>query len=79
MIPTATRVRGMNSVDMMEANAGGKQVHNTTSTKMSQTWFVSHTGPMACSMRTRCGRPRSGPPANRSQNPAPKSAPPSTA
>ena len=79
MMPTAARVSGMYRVDMIEANAGGKQVHSTTRTKMSQTWLVSQTGPMDCSMSTRWGRPRSGPPASRSQNPPPKSAPPSTA
>ena len=63
----------------MAAKASGNPVHSTTSTKISQTWLASHTGPMACSMSVRWAEPRSGPPAVRSQKPAPKSAPPNSA
>ena len=61
---------------MIAANAGGKQVHRTTSTKISQTWFASQTGPIERLTSPRTRAPRSAPPAVRSQNPAPKSAPP---
>ena len=47
-------------------------------TRMSQTWFASQIGPIACSMRSRCSFLR-GPVASRSQMPPPKSAPPSSA
>ena len=42
---------------------------------MSQTWLASHTGPIEWSITSRGRFPRSAPPATRSQNPAPKSAP----
>jgi len=61
---------------MIDANASGKQVHSTTSTKINQTWFASQTGPIERSMTARGFSPRAVPPAVRSQNPAPKSAPP---
>ena len=64
---------------MMAAKAVGNAVHNTTRQKISHTWFASQTGPNERSMRPRRRRPRSFPPAARSQNPAPKSAPPKTA
>ena len=51
----------------------------TTSTKISQTWLASQTGPMARSMSARGRLPAPAPPAVRSQKPAPKSAPPSSA
>ena len=47
--------------------------------KINQTWLASHTGPIECSMTARGRAPRWAPPAVRSQNPAPKSAPPNTA
>jgi hypothetical protein len=75
MIPSATRVNGMYRVDMTAANTGGNAVHSSTTTKISQTWLASHTGPMLCSMSCRCGAPRREPPASKSQAPAPKSAP----
>ena len=69
----------MNSVDMIDAKASENAVHSTTSTKMSQTWFASQTGPIAQSISARGRLPRSPPPATSVQNPAPKSAPPKTA
>jgi len=77
--PKATAVSGRYSVDMIEANASGKPVHSTTRAKISQTWLASQTGPMECSMRERWAAPPRAVPATRSQNPAPKSAPPSRA
>ncbi len=50
-----------------------------TSTKISQTWLASHTGPIECSIRLRWLAPRFELPARRSQMPAPKSAPASSA
>src|SRR6516165_2688988 len=41
-IPSATSVNGTNNVSPIDAKGCGKAVHNTTSTKMSQTWFASH-------------------------------------
>src|SRR5262245_333545 len=78
-IPNAAMVSGTNTVSVIDAYASGKQVHNTTQVKMSQTWLASHTGPIACSITARGRAPRAAPPAIRSQNPAPKSAPPNTA
>ena len=78
-IPSAARLRGTNRVDMIAANAGGKAVQRMTMAKMSQVWFASQTGPIASAMSARGAAPRSEPPAVRSQNPAPKSAPPKTA
>ena len=69
----------MNNVEKIASNADEKPVHSTTSTKISQTWLASHTGPIAQSMSSRGRRPRSLPPASRLQTPAPKSAPPKTA
>ena len=69
----------MNRVDMIDAKASGKPVHSTTSTKISQTWFDSQTGPIAQAIRARARLPRSPPRATSVQNPAPKSAPPNTA
>ena len=78
-MPSAARPRGMYSVRMMAAKAGGKAVQSTTRQKISQTWLASHTGPKEASICSRAACPRSAPPAIRSQNPAPKSAPPNTA
>ena len=47
--------------------------------KISQTWFASHTGPIEWSMISRGRSPRSAPAGERSQKPAPKSAPPNSA
>jgi hypothetical protein len=79
MIPTDARNSGTYSVSMIAANAGGKHVQSTTSTKISQTWFASQTGPIERFTSPRTRAPRWAPPAVRSQKPAPKSAPPSTA
>ena len=72
-------VSGTNRVSMIDAYADGKAVHITTKMKISQTWFASQTGPIERSMTARGRAPRRAPPAVRSQNPAPKSAPPNTA
>ncbi len=78
-IPKAASVSGTKRVSVIEAYAVGKQVHSTTNTKINQTWFASHTGAMEWSITSRGRSPRSAPPATRSQNPAPKSAPPKIA
>ena len=78
-IPSAASASGTNSVSVIDANASGNPVHNTTRQKISQTWLASHTGPIECAMTARGRAPRSAPPAMRSQNPAPKSAPPNSA
>src|SRR4051812_22334704 len=46
IIPKAASVSGMYIVVTTEANAGENPVHITTSTKISQTWLASHTGPI---------------------------------
>src|SRR5678816_1003272 len=68
---------GMCSTVPNAANAGGKQTNNMTTTTMSQTWFASQIGPMACATRSRCCC-RRGPDASRSHTPPPKSAPPNS-
>src|SRR5258708_9705579 len=78
-IPTAASANGMYSVSMIAANAPGNAVQRTTRQKINHTWLASHTGPRAWSISARGRRPRRAPPAVRSQKPAPKSAPPSTA
>ena len=78
-MPSAASVSGTNSVSVIDANASENAVHSTTRQKISQTWFASHTGPIEWSMSARGRSPRSAPPAMRSQNPAPKSAPPNSA
>ena len=79
MMPTAASVSGTYSVDMIGANALGNPVHSVTSTKINHTWLASHTGPIDSSISARVGAPRRAPPATRSQKPAPKSAPASSA
>src|SRR5262245_52672414 len=78
-IPNAAIVSGTNTVSVIDAYASGKHVHRTTNVKISQTWLASHPGQIACSITARGRAPRCAPPAIRSQNPAPKSAPPNTA
>ena len=78
-IPRATRVRGTKSVSVIDSKASGNAVQSTTSAKINHTWLASHTGPMEWSMSARGRSPLSAPPATRSQNPAPKSAPARTA
>ena len=78
MIPTAAAVSGMASVDAIEPNATGYAVQQTTSTKISQTWLASHTGPIAWRAWSRVPA-RPGPAASSIHRPAPKSAPASTA
>ncbi len=62
-------------LSVSEVNGWGNPVHKKTSTKMSQTWFASQTGPTAWSIKRRVGAPLSASPAVRSQMPEPKSAP----
>ena len=69
----------MNKVEKTDSNAEGKPVQDTTSTKISQTWLASQTGPIAQSISSRGRRARSPLPASRLHSPAPKSAPPKTA
>ena len=69
----------MNRVEKIASKAEGKPVQSTTSTKISQTWLASQTGPIAQSISSRGRRARSPPPASRLHSPAPKSAPPKTA
>jgi hypothetical protein len=64
---------------VIEAYASENDVHKTTKMKINQTWLASHTGPIERAIAARGRPPRSAPPAVRSQNPAPKSAPPKTA
>src|SRR6478735_1265967 len=78
-IPNAAIVSGTNRVSMIDANASANAVHSTTRQKISQTWLASQTGPIEWSTSARGRAPRSAPPAVRSQNPAPKSAPPNRA
>ena len=79
MIPSAARNSGIDSVEKIEPNATGNAVQTTTSTKISHTWLASHTGLIERWIIPRTRPPRRSPPAVRSQNPAPKSALPSTA
>ena len=46
MIPTAAMNSGTASVDAIDPNATGYAVQKITSTKISQTWLASHTGPI---------------------------------
>src|SRR3954468_12523521 len=71
-MPSAAIDNGTNRVSMIEANASENAVQSTTRQKISHTWFASHTGPIEWLMTSRGCRPRSAPPAVRSQNPAPK-------
>ena len=58
-IPSAARLSGMNSVEKIAAKAAEKAVQSTTSTKISQTWLDSQTGPIAQSISARARLPRS--------------------
>ena len=73
--PTTNSVSGTCSATEIAANAGGKPLNSTTITRINQTWFASHTGPIAAAIARRCAAAR-GPLASRSQTPPPKSAPP---
>jgi hypothetical protein len=79
MMPRAARKSGSARLAKIAPNATGKAVHTITSTKMSQTWLASQTGLIERCTSPRMRPPRRSPPAVRSQKPAPKSAPPSTA
>ena len=79
MIPIAARNSGIESVENTDPNATGNAVHMITSTKISHTWLASQTGLIDRCTIPRSRPPRRAPPAVRSQNPAPKSALPSTA
>src|SRR3954471_6000647 len=74
-MPSAASDNGTKSVRVIDANASENAVHKTTRQKINQTWFASHTGPIECPITARGSAPRVAPPATRSQNPAPKSAP----
>ncbi len=78
MIPIAAMNSGTGSVVVIALNAPGYDVQNTVSTKISHTWLASHTGPIEWCACSRIFSPRSPEPVNSCQNPAPKSAPPST-
>src|SRR6185436_3914544 len=78
-MPSAASVSGTNSVSMTDAKTSENAVHSTTRQKINHTWLASHTGPIECSISPRARLPRTAPPAVRSQNPAPKSAPPNSA
>ena len=56
-MPNAASESGTNSVSVIDANASGNPVHSTTRQKMSQTWFASHTGPIAWLMTCRGAPP----------------------
>jgi hypothetical protein len=43
-MPTAAMNSGMASVDMIDPKAVGYALQKITSTKISHTWFASHTG-----------------------------------
>src|SRR5919197_484599 len=79
MIPMPAMKSGIDSVDVIDANAVGNAVQQITSTKTSQTWLVSQTGPIAWCACSRISFARSPWPPQSCQKPAPKSAPPSTA
>ena len=66
-------------VDAIDPKATGYAVQQTTSTKISQTWLASQTGPMAWWACSRSSRSRAPRPPDSCQKPAPKSAPASTA
>ena len=55
-MPSRARESGIASVEAIEPKATGYAVQSTVSTKISQTWFASHTGPIA---RCACSRTRS--------------------
>ena len=78
-MPSAANVSGTNNVSVIEAYASGNPVHSRTKQKISHTWLPSQMGPIEWSITSRGRSPRVAPPATRSQNPAPKSAPPKTA
>ena len=65
-MPTRARTSGTASVVATAAKVEGKPVHHTTSTKISQTWLASQTGPMLWSTWRRSSAPRRVPPAVRS-------------
>src|SRR3990172_7202830 len=74
-MPISEITSGTKSAVNRSAKAGGKAVNSVTTTRISQTWFVSQTGPIARKIASRCCEAR-GPPASAVQTPAPKSAPP---
>src|SRR3954463_13444025 len=52
-MPSAARLSGMKSVEKTASNASENPVQRTTSTKISQTWLASQTGPIAQSAKSR--------------------------
>ena len=78
-MPIAAISSGAASVEVIEPYATGYAVQATTSTKTSQTWLASQTGPIACLASSRIRRAPDEPPkASSVHSPAPKSAPAST-
>src|SRR5215213_2092462 len=77
-MPTSAATSGTSSASKSTANATGNAVKSTTTTRISQMWFTSQTGPIASKSFSRCSRAR-GPEASAVQIPPPKSAPPKTA
>ena len=75
-IPAIAMLNGTYSATPSAANAGGNAANSAVTTKISQTWFASQTGPIASAINAR-SRSRAGPRASRSHTPPPKSAPPS--
>src|SRR4051794_17509758 len=45
-MPSAARLRGTNSVSMIDPKASENPVQSTTRAKINQTWSASHTAPM---------------------------------
>ena len=76
-IPATAMLNGTYSATPSAANAAGKAANSAVTTKISQTWFASQTGPIASAISAR-SRSRVGPRARRSHTPPPKSAPPSS-
>ncbi len=75
MIPTAAMSSATDSVEAAEPKKRGYAVQVTVRTKISHTWLASHTGAIESCASSRIGSLR---PDTSCQNPAPKSAPPST-
>ncbi len=73
-MPTSAIESGISSAVNRSANAGGNAVNSVTTTRISQMWFVSQTGPIARKIASRRAAPR-GLDDSAIQTPPPKSAP----
>jgi hypothetical protein len=51
--PIRNSVSGTCRATEIAANAGGNPENSRTTTRISQTWFASHTGPIAAAMARR--------------------------